>query len=42
MDLDFFEGVHYDKLKVRTPFFIVEGGDVVGEGIVNDTKEPAH
>lgn len=34
--LPVYEGVRYDKLTVHTLFSIMEGGNIVGEGIVTD------
>lgn len=31
-----YEGVNYAKLKIGTPFFVMEGGNIVGEGMVKD------
>lgn len=34
--LPVYDGVHYHKLTIHTPFFVMEGPNIVGEGVVED------
>lgn len=34
--LPVYEDVHYNKLTINTPFFVMEGPNIVGEGVVED------
>lgn len=34
--LPVYENVHYNKLAINTPFFVMEGSNIVGEGVVED------